>query len=273
MSRAVNAETAARVLELSGFTVDQYLELEALAEADDAVVYLSGSIVTGQANPWSDIDVFVVSDREPHSDFVMPATTNVVVPHLLPGRRIDFEYWKPSMVDSMAERLEAHKFASGESIQGATFMQIELIFIHRVRIGIPLLDPSGFDELWRRFDYGRLASFLTEEAIRHLDAEVEDLIGMHKGGDRDTAIWVARQVLDVSVQAYLHSTGITDPVAKWTMRYLEALDPSPDHDRLRRDYWRLAHPGTSQELRGGDWRSYAEDVLEFANWTNVLTQG
>lgn len=273
MSSAVDAATADRVLELSGFTVDQYLELEQLAAAEDAVVYLSGSIVTGQANPWSDIDVFVVSDREPHSDFVMQASTNLVVPHYLPGRRIDFEYWKPSMIDDMVGRLESHPFASGEAIQGSTFLQIELIFLHRVRIGIPLLNPAGFGQLQSRIDFDLLARFLTEEAVRHLDAEIEDLIGMHKGGDRDTALWVARQVLDVSVQAYLHSTGITDPVAKWMIRNLEALEPSPDHDRLRHDYWRLTHPGTADQLRSGDWQAYAEEVLEFANWANVLTQG
>jgi hypothetical protein len=269
----IDEATAARIEACCGFTATELLALEDLADKDDVVVYLSGSVVSGHANPWSDIDVFVVTDREPHSDFVMEATTNLVVPHEQAGRRIDFEYWRPHMLDDMARRLAQHEFASGRSIQGATFMQIEVIFMHRVRVGIPLMNAAGFAQLQARFDFDRLAAFLSEESIRRLDGEVEDLIGMRKGGDGDTALWVARQVLDVSVQAYLHSRGNTDPVAKWTVRYLDELAPSADHDRMRDDYWRLSYPGSGASLRSGGWQAYAEEVLEFANRIAALTQG
>ena len=108
-----------------------------------------------------------------------------------------------------------------------------------------------------------------------MDAELEDLIGMRKGGDRDTALWVARQVVDVSVEAYIHSRGITDPVKKWKIKHLEALGDDQRHQRLREDYWRLMHPGGAAVLRDGSdaWERYAEEVIEFSNRVVAWAQG
>ena len=261
-----------RVRELTGFSAEQLLALEGYPDGSDTVVFLSGSIVAGHANPWSDIDVFSITDRAATADQQGHATTNTVATHILEDRRVDWEFWRPATVDWIAQRLAAHKFGSGESIAGASFIQIELIFMHRLRIGIPLVNEEGLRELQSKFDYDLLAAFLTEEAIRHLDAELEDLIGMRKGNDRDVGLWVARQVLDVSIEAYIHSTGVTDPVKKWMIKYLGALPDDPRHRQLRDDYWRLMYPG---DLRDGSdaWQRYAEEVIEFSNRVTAWAQG
>lgn len=266
---------ADRVRELTGFGVDELLALEGFPDGSDVVLFLSGSIVAGHANPWSDIDVFAITDRGPTGENQGQATTNAVATHILGGRRVDYEFWRPATVEWISRRLMAHELGSGKSIPGASFIEIEEIFMHRVRIGIPLVNPEGFAELQKVFDFDLLAAFQTEEAIRHLDAELEDLIGMRKGGDRDTALWVARQVVDVSVEAYIHSRGITDPVKKWKIKHLEALDDDERHRRLREEYWRLMYPGPAAALRdGGDaWQRYAEEVLEFSNRVVAWAQG
>jgi len=270
----MDAEVDAQVRELTGLSVEQLIEVEGFPDDSDSVVYLSGSWVSGHANPWSDIDVFVVSDREPIGANPMVASTNIVVPHFVEGRRVDYEFWLPSKLDELADRLAAHQLATGESIQGATFIQIEEIFIHRLRIGIPLVNPEGFARCQARFDFAKLAAFQTEEAIRHLDSELEDIIGMRKGGDRETALWVARQVVDVAVEAYLHSLGITDPVAKWRVRYLREIEDTPRHRQLRDDYWRLSYPDTAEVMRSDErWERHVEEVIAFANQLTVWIQG
>jgi hypothetical protein len=265
----------ARVRELTGVSAEQLLALEHYPDGSDAVVFLSGSLVAGHANPWSDIDVFAITDRAATADQQGHATTNTVATHILENRRVDWEFWRPATVEWLARRLAAHELGSGESIAGASFLQIELIFMHRLRIGIPLVNEEGFRELQAQFDFDLLAAFLTEEAVRHLDAELEDLIGMRKGGDRDVGLWVARQVLDVSIEAYVHSTGVTDPVKKWMIKHLAELDGTPRHRELREDYWRLMYPGDEASLRdGGDaWQSYAEEVIEFSNRVVAWAQG
>jgi hypothetical protein len=264
-----------RVRELTGISAEALLALEGYPDGSDAVLFLSGSIVAGHANPWSDIDLFAVTDRPPTADQQGHATTNAVATHIIEDRRVDWEFWRPATVEWIAKRLAAHKFGSGESIAGASFIQIELIFMHRLRIGIPLVNEDGFRELQSQFDWGLLAAFQTEEAIRHLDAELEDLIGMRKGNDRDTGLWVARQVLDVSVEAYIHSRGVTDPVKKWMIKYLAALDDEPRHRQMREDYWRLMYPGDEASLRDGSdaWQRYAEEVIEFSNRVAAWAQG
>jgi len=271
----VDPAIAEQVRAWTGFDAEALIGLEHYPDAEhpDEVVFLSGSYVTGHANPWSDIDLFVVGTRGPSTDRHMVATTNRVVPHFLEGKRVDYEHWLPSAIDELSERMAAHTLGAGTSIQGASFLQIELILIHRIRIGVPLCNAAGFDALQAKFDWAHFAGFLTEEAIRHLDAEVEDLIGMRKGGDRESALWVARQVVDVNVEAYLHSLGNTDPVAKWRVRYLDALDPSPRHDQLRADYDRLMYPDLAWLRSGEHWHAYVEDVLEFSNRVSAWAQG
>ena len=264
-----------RVRELTGFGPDELLALEGYPDGSDTVLFLSGSIVAGHANPWSDIDLFAITDRVPTSDIKGQATTNWTATHIIGGRRVDYEFWRPATAEWISKRLMAHDLGSGESIPGASFLQIEEIFMHRVRIGIPLANPEGFAALQGMFDYDLLAAFQTEEAIRHLDAELEDLIGMRKGDDRDTALWVARQVVDVSVEAYIHSRGITDPVQKWKIKHLYALEDDDRHRQLREDYWRLMYPADAATLRDGSdgWQRYAEEVLEFSNRVVAWAQG
>lgn len=275
LPRPVDEATAQRVLDCTGFPGDALIALEQYPDPahPDDVVFLSGSYVTGQANPWSDIDLFVVGTRGPATDHHMIATTNQVVPHFVDGKRVDWEYWLPATIDDLATRLAAHQLGTGQSIQGATFMLIEEILIHRIRIGVPLLNPDGFAALQAKFDWAHFAGFLAEESIRHLDAEVEDLIGMRKGGDRDSALWVARQVVEVNVEAYLRSLGNTDPVAKWRVRYLEALEPSERHDRLKAEYDRFMYPDLAWLRTGDNWHGYVEDVLEFSNRVSAWVQG
>jgi hypothetical protein len=264
-----------RIRDLTGFGTDELLALEGFdAATDDAVVYLSGSLVSGHANPWSDIDLFAVTDRAPLGN-TMRADTNLVIPHFVADRRADYEFWTPAKVAEMADRLARYELGTGVSIPGASFMQIEKIFIHRVRVGVPLCNEDGFAELQAQFDWERFAAFLTEEAMRHLDSELEDLVGMRKGGDRDSALWVARQTVDVTIETYLHSLGNTDPVHKWQVRYLADLDESPRHQTLRDDYWRLAMPDRASELRaGGDgWHAFVEEVIAFANRVAAWVQG
>jgi hypothetical protein len=267
--------SADRIAELTGHSAEELLALEGFdAGATDAVVYLSGSLVSGHANPWSDVDLFAVTDREPIGH-VMRADTNLVVPHFVAGRRADYEFWTPAKARELADRLAAHELGTGISIPGASFLQIEKIFVHRVRVGVALCNPEGFRELQALYDFERFAAFQAEETMRHLDSELEDLVGMRKGGDRDSALWVARQTVDVAVEAYLHAGGNTDPVHKWQVRYLDALGDGERERRLREDYWRLALPAEATALRdGGDaWHGYVEDVIAFANRVAAWVQG
>jgi len=271
----IDDATARRVKDCTGYDAATLIAFERFPDPDhpDEVVFLSGSYVTGHANPWSDIDVFVVGDRGPATDNVIAADTNSVTPHFLDGKRVDTEFWTPASVDGIARRLADYRPGTGRTIQGAAFLLIEQILVHRIRIGVPLCNPAGFAALQARFDFAHFAAFLTEESIRRLDAEVEDLIGMRKGGDRETALWVARQVVDVNVDAYLHSLGNTDPVAKWRVRYLAALEASPRHDQLRADYDRLMFPDLTWLRTGDNWHGYVEEVLAFSNRVSAWAQG
>jgi hypothetical protein len=259
----------------TGVTVADLLAAESFPDSAGSVVYLAGSIVAGHANEWSDIDVFAVTDRPPATEGILVASTNLVAPHLIAGRRVDVEFWTPRVVEEMARRLDEIELGSGRTPQGATFLEIEDVFIHRLRTGVPLTDAADFARLRARFDFAKFAAFLTEESVRKLDALVEDLAGMHRSGDRDTALWVARVTLDTAVAAFLHSRGNTDPVAKWTLRHLAELDDVPLREQLQADYWALQLPHDATLMRTDDvaWRGYVERVVHFAEGLTAMAQG
>jgi len=140
---------------------------------------------------------------------------------------------------------------------------------------VALAGAERFAELRAGFDFDKFAAFLTEESIRHLDALVEDLGGMHRKGDADSAIWVGRRTVDVAAAAYLHSCGNTDPVEKWTPRYLRELDGTPFHQALVSEYWDLQLPGDQTAMRGDGarWQAYVEQVVDFAERLTAVAQG
>jgi hypothetical protein len=262
------------VREITGLDVDEVLALQGFPDDSGAIVYLSGSLVAGHGNPWSDVDLFAITDRGAVGPYVRHAATNASSSHFIAGRRVDYEFWRPGAVRELAERLSAHRLGSGRSTAGATFLHIEEVFIHRLGIGVPVLEAGGLFELQQLFDFQAFAAFQSEESMRHLDVVLEDLCGMREGGDRDTALCVAREALDVTLDAYLHSRGVTDPVAKWRVKHLQALEDTPDHRELEAVWWRLQFPNGAALRAGGEaWQPYVEEVIAFSNRVAARVQG
>jgi hypothetical protein len=101
---------------------------------------------------------------------VIRAATNLVGAHYVADRRAGYEFRTLAKARELADRLVAHELASASSIPRASFLEIETIFVHRVRVGVSLCKPEGFAALEALFDFERFAAFLTQEAMRHLDS-------------------------------------------------------------------------------------------------------
>ena len=247
-----------RLEELVGVTVEEVLALEGFPDESGAVVYVSGSVFSGHGNPWSDIDVFALTDRKPVGSLAQAASTN--------GRRFDWEFWRPEGVRELAERVSRLELGTGRDILGTAFLHIEQCFIHRLRVGIPILDQDGFAGYRERFDFDRFRAFQAEEAIRWLDALVEDLCGMIEVSDADAALFTSRELVGTAVDAYCHHHGNTDPVRKWRVKHLEALAAESErHREVCGTFWRLQFPDAAS-LRT-DWQacqSHLEECLRFA---------
>ena len=260
------ASELAQERSIEGISFDDLLALEQFPDDGGATVYLSGSLVAGLGNPWSDIDLFAITDREATGPFVRHASTNDTSAHFVNGRRVDYEFWRPAQVRRLAERLSEVRIGSGKEIQGTTFLLIEECFIHRLRIGVPLLNREQFIAYQALFDFDLFRAYQTEDVIRYTDALHEDVCGMLEGGDTDVALLRARDLVEGAVDAYCHRLGNTDPTRKWRIMFLEALgDGSPRHQRIIETFWHLQFPDIAALRADGEaCRAHIEECIRFA---------
>lgn len=251
---------------IAGLDYDEILAAEGYPDGSETPVYVSGSIVTSYANPWSDVDVYVLSDRGTIGAFAIPEGAGVVSQHFVRDRRVDFEFWPPATVAELAARLDRLDLADADNVPRSRFSYQEECFIHRLRVGVPLLNEPQLAAWRERFDFAKLSAYQSQEAIRALDGVYEDACGMLDGGAFDVAMLSARQLVGLSVDAYVHKHGSTDPTVKWRPRQLEAVDDgSAFHHEVAGTYWSLEFPDevgsdSSPERR----RAYVERCLDFS---------
>lgn len=253
---------------LVGLPREEILGLEDLGEHDPAPVYLSGSLVAGYGNAWSDVDVFVVAERAPVGPYAKRADTNYTSAHFVRDKRVDFEFWSPRDVEALARRVDSLELGTGKLIPGTGFLHIEECFVHRLRIGVPIHNADAFERLRERFDFDRFRAYQTEEAIRYLDAVLEDAAGMIEAGDRDVALFTGREVVGTAIDAYCHWLGNTDPVRKWRVRHLQEArdDDQGRRSEIEEAFWRLEFPDAGRLREDGEgWRAYVEECMRFAN--------
>jgi HEPN domain-containing protein len=260
---------------IAGLSHEAILALEGYPDGSDAPVYLSGSVVGPFANAWSDIDVFVLAEREPVGPFTLTSRTHVASQHQLEGRRVDYEFWRPAHVRALAERLNRLELGTATHAARKLFSYDEEAFLHRLRTGLPLLNADRLHATQALFDFAKLARFQAQEVIRILDAVYEDACGMLETGDLDSAVFSARSVVELSVDAYLHARGNTDPTAKWRSRRLAVFDDgSAFHREIADAYWRLEFPACADRRAAeGLRRDYAQECLAFSRRVTSWIQG
>jgi hypothetical protein len=255
---------------IAGLGYDEILAAEGYPDGSETPVYVSGSIVTSYANPWSDVDVYVLSDRGSIGTLAIPEGPNVVSQHFVGDRRVDFEFWPPATVGELAARLDRLDLADADNVPRSRFSYQEECFIHRLRVGKALLNEPELAAWRQRFDFAKLSAYQSQEAIRASDGVYEDVCGMLDGGAFDVAMLSARQLIGFSVEAYVHRHGSTDPTVKWRPRQLEAVDDgSVFHREVAGTYWSLEFPdGVGGDSSPEHCRAYVERCL---NFSRVLT--
>ncbi len=253
--------------EIEGVPFSEILAAEGFPDESRAAVYLSGSLVAGTGNPWSDIDVFAITDRPAAGPYVRHAETNDVVQHYLNGRRCDFEFWRPDRVRDMARRVSGFIPGTGDHLTRTLFTHIEECFIHRLRIGIPLFGEPLFRGYQALFDFTRFGAYQTQEVIRTIDALLEDLCGMMEAGDWEVALFTARELVGQAVDAYCHHLGDTDPARKWRAKHLERWGGDTErHREVSEAFWRLQFPDAAALRRDPvACHEYLEGCVRFAN--------
>ena len=253
--------------EIAGISFEEILRLEGYPDNSDSVVYLSGSLVEGTGNEWSDIDVFVIGDKDPIGPYLRQADSYCATQHFIEQKRVDFEFWQPEYVKQLSQRLTDIKLGQGKDILGTSFEYVEECFIHRIRVGIPIVNDKEFISFQSLFNFDQFQAYQTEQAIRYLDGIHEDICGAIESHDLEVALFMGRELIEGAIDAYCHKLGNTDPVRKWRIKHLSIFDDgSQRHQDIMDTFWRLQFPdAVALRKDRSACVSHLEECVHFAN--------
>lgn len=256
--------SAAPILKSLETDAASLLQLEDLSPESPAAIYLSGSLVEGFGNQCSDVDIFVVGALKPSGQTVIKKSKFSIAIHFLGKRRVDFEYWPEDVMRELADKLahiDVRKDFVAEKLD-----PVEELFIHRLKIGIPLARPERLQELRSHFNFELFTRYLAQQSIHRIDGALEDLYGMIDDLDTDVALMRARDLVGLACDAYCHRLGNTNPLPKWRPKVLAALAGRERVDEVAAMFWRLQFPeGNLLRRDMPAARAYLMECISFAN--------
>jgi len=203
---------------------------EHLAPAGDEACYVTGSLVEGLGNGRSDIDVYLVTDRD-LSDRLLSGKVAILP---LGNAALDLEVLSRARVETLLDRLE--QFPSDQArdhrISALAFSQPELKFLHNLAIGTPLVNERAHRELVSHVDARALARILFDYSLAWADTLHTDLLGLLEDRDHASARYLVATFAGHVAAMFLAATGNTNPAEKWRVRKLAALAQSGADERL-----------------------------------------
>ena len=223
-------------IELLGgrIVVNPYELLGRSRATDQDVVVLSGTLLEGFGNFYSDLDLYVISDELPHKGPDTPAM--LVIREDGCVRRIndtledsanillDVQYYTFSELGTLARSLRTLYQESRQSTQiyRKTLHHEDEDLIHKLLTGKVLQDGTGEFLARRIFDSGMFCFLKYRNEVGGY-AEFRDLVGSWAAGDLDTCIYNTRGYLVSQLSGMMFLAGSTNPRPKWFVRRLASL--------------------------------------------------
>ena len=214
--------------------VDPYELLGRSHATDQDVVVLSGTLLEGFGNFYSDLDLYVIADELPNKGPDTPAM--LVLREDGCVRRVnetledsanvllDVQYYTFRELETLARSLRTLYQESRQSTQiyRKTLHHEDEDLIHKLLTGKVLQDGTGAFDARRIFDPGMFCFLKYRNEVGGY-AEFRDLLGSWTAGDLDTCIYNTRGYLISQVSGMMFLAGSTNPRPKWFVRRLASL--------------------------------------------------
>ncbi len=191
---------------------------------------LVGSVPEGLANPLSDVDVFIIGDRELDEGVVVNESDfQEVSINLCDGPEINVGYWRSKDLEQLEGRLrETFTLLRDPSLVGGPsklkkierFDFNELLILHRIRTGVVLANPENAERWRQRLFLDQLPLYVILHGLANHNIYREDAIAQVRYGDNLSALGMLRIMTDHLASAVLASVGETNPYPKWRVRLL-----------------------------------------------------
>jgi hypothetical protein len=235
-------------------TIPDLLALEGMDKlgTDPPPACITGSLVEALGNYRSDIDIIVLTDSGPRpgehaserggemrwKDFAESI-------HYLGKRRVDFEFWSPAVLESVARDLVPPEDLP-EGIHELSLDKLKLV--HRIKIGLPILARDQFEDIRNRFPFDLLQKYLLRRALAEVDSIMEDVQGMIDEEELGTTLLRTNDLLNSAYAAYAHHLGETNPTRKWTRRLMSRHKADSRARKLLDEFWSHYFPPVNELL-------------------------
>lgn len=261
------------LLNYLGTSREELLEFENLKSLDGqkgVSLVLAGSLSEGLGNVRSDVDLLVFG--EPPEGFGLESAGSAISGecadslHFIGKRKVDIAVVPISLIEDAAQRMRQRDGTESDKVHEAWVTSQQLVAVHRMRVGKPVLNADYHRQLVDSFPYDALVRFLQEVGIRRIDSKLDDLYGMIEDEELDTALLVSHDLLTVVYSTYTFYLGETNTTPKWALRFLKRHTEDRNAVYLAERYWQFFHPDVAG-LRG-DRRAafdHLRSVIELAN--------
>jgi hypothetical protein len=208
------------------------------------VVVLSGTLLEGFGNLYSDLDLYVIGDHLPTNGPDVPAA--LVVREDGRVRRInetltssanillDVQYYTFRELDTLARSLNALYLESRQSTKRfrKTLHHEDEDLIHKLLTGKVLQDGTDAFDAHKTFDPGMFCFLKYRNEVGGYP-EFRDLVGSWTAGDLDTCLYNTRGYLISQISGMMFLAGSTNPRPKWFIRKLVSM--GAEYSKLRDD--------------------------------------
>jgi hypothetical protein len=191
---------------------------------------LVGSVPEGLANPLSDVDLFIIGERDLDEGVVVNESSRQEMSiNSTDVPEINIEYWHAKDLEQLERRLtNVFLLLNDPSLVGGPsklkkierFDDPELFILHRIRTGIVLANPEKAESWRQRLSLDKLPLYLVLHGLGTHNILREDAIAQVRYGDNLSALGMLRLAMDHLSSAVLASVGETNPYSKWRVRLL-----------------------------------------------------
>lgn len=216
--------------DLLGNTVALETILSKATYTEEDIVFLSGSLISGLGNKYSDLDIFVLSKKSldaKESQYEYEFKNSKVEYAAIGNIRCDIEYWNfNELLEIIAEinhaDLEDEAMRVVNILKSVRLADASFI-LNRLITGVCIYNQTEFNKLLSHFDTNKFFRIMTRNYVIQVDNGFEDIIGNLDMERYQSAVMIGREILPLILIAYLSSKKVSIIKTKWVFPLLAKL--------------------------------------------------
>ena len=212
-------------MELSLTKNEIYLEKEKIIKdlglEKEALIFLSGSLIEGIGNEYSDLDIFILTSKFKSIKILKSDYQNIknvkTVFRTYFGKKCDMEIYNMEVVKSCINILDFNFDIKKRvhSIFSEIPTEIFLSFIHRLLVGKCINNEKEFENLISKINKDNYFYILKTLFQNELDNKYEDLLGNRGEENIGTCVLIGNFVVSTLISYYLVKNFISIDRKKW----------------------------------------------------------